>query len=55
MKHMGFGVKVVVDVNNRNVTKGMAEADWLTVLNTADIYNRQDVFNVLNSRTEEEI
>jgi len=55
MEHMGFGVKVVVDVNNRDVTKGMAEADWLTVLNTADIYNREDVFNVLNCRTEEEI
>lgn len=55
MEHLGYGVMVVVDVNNRDVTKEMGEADWLTVLNTADIYNREDIFNILNCRTEEEI
>ncbi len=55
IEHLGFGVMVVVDVNNRDVTQEMGEADWLTVLNSADIYNREDVFKVLNCTTEEEI
>lgn len=54
-EHIGYGVKVVVDVNNRNVKETMGEADWLTVLNTADIYNRTDVLKVLNDETEEEV
>lgn len=55
LEHIGYGVMVVVDVNNRDVTQKMGEADWLTVLSSADIYNREDIFNVLNCKTEEEI
>ncbi len=55
MDHISFGVKVVVDVNNRDVTRELAKTDWLTILSLADDYNRKGIYDVLNCRTEEEI
>lgn len=48
MDHISFGVKLVVDVNNRDVKQELAKTDWLTILGLADDYNRKGVFDVLN-------
>ncbi len=53
LERTGFGVKVVVDVNNRDVSRELGQPDWLTVLDSADIYNRDDVFDVLNCKGTE--
>ena len=51
----GFGVKVTVDFNNANLGKEMQQADWLTVLVSADLFVKGELFDILNGKRGDEI
>jgi hypothetical protein len=52
-KFAGFGVKIAIDVNHRNLQKEKDEAEWQTVLQTADLFNEKELYAVLNNPGEE--
>jgi hypothetical protein len=52
LETIGFGVKVTVDLNNRNLRE-LTEPEWMTVLNAADTYNREGIYELLNNLEEE--
>ena len=52
LETVGFGVKVTVDVNNRNLRE-LNEPAWMTVLNAADAYNREGIYDFLNNPKDE--
>jgi hypothetical protein len=52
LETVGFGVKVTVDVNNRNLRE-LTEPEWMTVLNESDIYNREGMYGFLNNPKDE--
>lgn len=51
----GFGVKVTVDFNNANLGKEMQQADWLTVLVSADLFVKGELYDILNGKRGDEI
>lgn len=51
----GFGVKVTADFNNCDLDKEMGEAGWLTVLNSADLFFRDEMYGVLNGGQSEDL
>lgn len=55
LENSGFGVKVTVDVNNRRLDKELSEPEWMTVLNAADVYNRDDIYAILNCEGQEDL
>lgn len=51
----GFGVKVTVDFNNSDVSDPMTEDGWRTVLTAADVFTRDEMYQILNGTEEGDV
>lgn len=49
---VGYGIKVDVDVGNRTPEKDMQEIQWQNVLNLADRFVKEEMYNILNGEEQ---
>jgi hypothetical protein len=49
----GYGVRVAVDYNNRDISKNLEESDIVTLFHYARQFNEDELYKFLNKKTEE--
>ena len=50
---IGYGVRVSVDFNNRDMSKNLKENDMVTLFHHARQFNNNELYKFLNKETEE--